>query len=233
MNREQTRRGERRRNDGRTQAGPTLTEEEVQKILRGDPVTIDEVAEQFAQSLRDLNRSQMRNFYNPFTRIRAMRSQEERKKALIRHRARIAYLVARQGEGSANRAKPIWDLFGDLIKKATDDSQIDALCDLAEALIAYHRRESSRSEEHTSELQSHSDLHSFPTRRSSDLGPFRRPHKKGHRRLPDRRSVRPGRSPDRLPPPRIQRQRHARQAARGGVRRWQRSSKLHGLRTKF
>src|SRR5882672_6375411 len=29
-----------------------------------------------------------------------------------------------------------------------------------------------RSEEHTSELQSHSDLHSFPTRRSSDLSPF-------------------------------------------------------------
>src|SRR5476649_1489944 len=27
-----------------------------------------------------------------------------------------------------------------------------------------------RSEEHTSELQSHRDLHSFPTRRSSDLG---------------------------------------------------------------
>src|SRR5476649_534952 len=28
-----------------------------------------------------------------------------------------------------------------------------------------------RSEEHTSELQSHRDLHSFPTRRSSDLWP--------------------------------------------------------------
>src|SRR6476646_10847432 len=28
-----------------------------------------------------------------------------------------------------------------------------------------------RSEEHTSELQSHRDLHSFPTRRSSDLDP--------------------------------------------------------------
>src|SRR5476649_999275 len=28
-----------------------------------------------------------------------------------------------------------------------------------------------RSEEHTSELQSHRDLHSFPTRRSSDLEP--------------------------------------------------------------
>src|SRR5262252_7718549 len=32
-----------------------------------------------------------------------------------------------------------------------------------------------RSEEHTSELQSHSDLHSFPTRRSSDLSPTSRP----------------------------------------------------------
>src|SRR5476649_88247 len=34
-------------------------------------------------------------------------------------------------------------------------------------------RDMVRSEEHTSELQSHSDLHSFPTRRSSDLAkPF-------------------------------------------------------------
>src|SRR5476649_687436 len=33
----------------------------------------------------------------------------------------------------------------------------------------------SRSEEHTSELQSHSDLHSFPTRRSSDLPQLHRP----------------------------------------------------------
>src|ERR671927_508184 len=34
--------------------------------------------------------------------------------------------------------------------------------------------DTSRSEEHTSELQSHRDLHSFPTRRSSDL-PWDRP----------------------------------------------------------
>src|SRR5579875_3875245 len=32
-----------------------------------------------------------------------------------------------------------------------------------------HDRHDPRSEEHTSELQSHRDLHSFPTRRSSDL----------------------------------------------------------------
>src|SRR5882672_8611212 len=35
--------------------------------------------------------------------------------------------------------------------------------------LAPHAPVSQRSEEHTSELQSHSDLHSFPTRRSSDL----------------------------------------------------------------
>src|SRR5476649_478858 len=34
---------------------------------------------------------------------------------------------------------------------------------------SYWRNRSERSEEHTSELQSHRDLHSFPTRRSSDL----------------------------------------------------------------
>src|SRR5262252_3760698 len=39
------------------------------------------------------------------------------------------------------------------------------------ALRAVHGRDPAlhRSEEHTSELQSHRDLHSFPTRRSSDL----------------------------------------------------------------
>src|SRR5882672_9540663 len=37
-----------------------------------------------------------------------------------------------------------------------------------------------RSEEHTSELQSHSDLHSFPTRRSSDLiGPGEKIEERG------------------------------------------------------
>src|SRR5476649_960134 len=35
----------------------------------------------------------------------------------------------------------------------------------------HRRRRLFRSEEHTSELQSHRDLHSFPTRRSSDLWP--------------------------------------------------------------
>src|SRR5476649_1171146 len=36
-------------------------------------------------------------------------------------------------------------------------------------VIGMPRQDGERSEEHTSELQSHRDLHSFPTRRSSDL----------------------------------------------------------------
>src|ERR1044072_2369566 len=43
---------------------------------------------------------------------------------------------------------------------------------------------SSRSEEHTSELQSHRDLHSFPTRRSSDLDDAQREGKRGHQDRP-------------------------------------------------
>src|SRR5476649_1994977 len=38
-----------------------------------------------------------------------------------------------------------------------------------------------RSEEHTSELQSHRDLHSFPTRRSSDLRSSRARRARGSR----------------------------------------------------
>src|SRR5476649_132801 len=42
------------------------------------------------------------------------------------------------------------------------------------------RRSAARSEEHTSELQSHRDLHSFPTRCSSDLGAILRQTLHGH-----------------------------------------------------
>src|SRR5579875_1656128 len=42
-------------------------------------------------------------------------------------------------------------------------------------ISAHADRRAARSEEHTSELQSHSDLHSFPTRRSSDLYRSRTP----------------------------------------------------------
>src|SRR5947207_970736 len=47
-------------------------------------------------------------------------------------------------------------------------------CHCLVSITAPLRENTSRSEEHTSELQSHSDLHSFPTRRSSDLVFFAR-----------------------------------------------------------
>src|SRR5215211_5601358 len=51
-----------------------------------------------------------------------------------------------------------------------DEKSCKALCPAAEAtLYAYRNPGEDRSEEHTSELQSHRDLHSFPTRRFSDL----------------------------------------------------------------
>ena len=138
--------GRDRQDRERQQHNPELSSDDKQKILAGDAATIDEVAERFAKGLKNLNRTQMRNFYTPFTRIRASRETAERKKAVIQHRARLAYLVAREP-----RAKPIWELFEGLLKSVGQEqsanqdkqsNQIDALCDLAEALIAYHYRES-------------------------------------------------------------------------------------------
>src|SRR5476649_2021748 len=47
--------------------------------------------------------------------------------------------------------------------------------------VAFDVRMLDRSEEHTSELQSHRDLHSFPTRRSSDLVDRRAPRRHSFR----------------------------------------------------
>src|SRR5262252_128593 len=63
------------------------------------------------------------------------------------------------------------------------------------------RAHGDRSEEHTSELQSHRDLHSFPTRRSSDLADYEGrgddavdvdPHEPGHLLVLRRTSRWPG-----------------------------------------
>src|SRR5476649_262803 len=70
---------------------------------------------------------------------------------------------------SLHDALPIWKLVGPVAEAEGDDGGEeeafigDGIEDDAEAAALV------RSEEHTSELQSHRDLHSFPTRRSSDL----------------------------------------------------------------
>src|SRR5262252_6894170 len=62
------------------------------------------------------------------------------------------------------RSKLDWVIVRHVI--LTDGPKTDAYRALVDPSVRI-----TRSEEHTSELQSHSDLHSFPTRRSSDLPP--------------------------------------------------------------
>src|SRR5476649_2212849 len=73
---------------------------------------------------------------------------------------------------SLHDALPIYGHFGEL-RHAGGGENRDLRSD-DRAAHQLHAREDSdeRSEEHTSELQSHRDLHSFPTRRSSDLWAF-------------------------------------------------------------
>src|SRR5476649_1555833 len=81
---------------------------------------------------------------------------------------------------SLHDALPI--LFGSHVRGGTNDGT--GVGEVAAAFYFLGQAEVGdvrfRSEEHTSELQSHSDLHSFPTRRSSDL--VREPCKRGYQR---------------------------------------------------
>jgi CRISPR type III-A-associated protein Csm2 len=111
-------------------------QQDIADVLSGDATKIDAIAERLAARIRGgINRTQIRNFYGPIAILRIKSDPEEQKRALRMHRSRLAYLVARAG-GSANE---LWDLFGDLLRTAEGRKQIDAVCDLAEAVVAYHR----------------------------------------------------------------------------------------------
>jgi CRISPR type III-A-associated protein Csm2 len=125
------------RPDSRGQPPPERSprQQDIAAVLSGDATKIDEIADRLASRLAGgINRTQIRNFYGPIAMLRTKSDPEERKRALRMHRSRLAYLVARAG-GSANE---LWDLFGDLLKTA-EGKQIEAVCDLAEAVVAYHR----------------------------------------------------------------------------------------------
>src|SRR5215204_5113317 len=76
---------------------------------------------------------------------------------------------------SLHDALPISDNTNDLPVAHTKLPQNASLALYGRTWTAGAHRYCRRSEEHTSELQSHSDLHSFPTRRSSDLRQYQRP----------------------------------------------------------
>src|SRR5476649_579023 len=70
---------------------------------------------------------------------------------------------------SLHDALPISHDIGYVRGLFADDDADGYVIDAVGTKVALPRGASDRSEEHTSELQSHRDLHSFPTRRSSDL----------------------------------------------------------------
>src|SRR5215204_6280296 len=70
---------------------------------------------------------------------------------------------------SLHDALPIWTHWLPCSVTARRSSNRSASVDGRAGMPTAARLQANRSEEHTSELQSHSDLHSFPTRRSSDL----------------------------------------------------------------
>src|SRR5579875_3624810 len=71
---------------------------------------------------------------------------------------------------SLHDALPIWETFNYLLSQGADPKINKQEPFIHACLLNAYSPIHCRSEEHTSELQSHSDLHSFPTRRSSDLG---------------------------------------------------------------
>src|SRR5476649_2035672 len=70
---------------------------------------------------------------------------------------------------SLHDALPICSLLLQRSPEVSYPPKIEALSGAVKLNHAGRWKTSFRSEEHTSELQSHRDLHSFPTRRSSDL----------------------------------------------------------------
>src|SRR5476649_336044 len=93
---------------------------------------------------------------------------------------RIALQRQRGGSFDFWRSASVLDRFNERAMALIEDVGLTSFADWAAVELPYGRKRAleiattialdpERSEEHTSELQSHSDLHSFPTRRSSDL----------------------------------------------------------------
>ena len=117
-----------------------MSEEErkdLEAILTGDYDRIDARAEKLAAEIRSLNRTQLRNFYGPLVKVRVELDAERQRNALRMLRPRLAYMVARD-----RNAEGLWKWFAELLKRASRPNQIGSVCDFAEAVIAYHRRES-------------------------------------------------------------------------------------------
>lgn len=115
----------------------------LEKILQNSAQDIDESARKIAEECRELPRSQMRNFFGPIVRLRSDLAKPSPDRAryardLFMHSARVVYMAARDG-----KARPLENCFTPLVRAAVrnntvQDDALRAICDFAEALVAYH-----------------------------------------------------------------------------------------------
>jgi CRISPR type III-A-associated protein Csm2 len=124
---------------------PSISPEEIQKILEHHPEDLDKSARNIAQQCQGLERTQIRNFYGPVVRLRSDLAgvaseplQLRHARDLFMHSARLAYMAARNG-----KAKPLENCFTQLVRAAVknnriEDAKLRAICDFAEAVVAYH-----------------------------------------------------------------------------------------------
>lgn len=106
-------------------------------VIGGDPSKIDTGAEQVAQAIvqKDLKTNQIRNFYGSIAKLQSDGDFAKQRRQLALLRARLAYLTAR-AKGAAN---DLWAVFDPLLKEAKSPEHVAAVCDFAEAIVAYHK----------------------------------------------------------------------------------------------
>jgi len=134
-------------------APPPISADEIQKILQRGAEEIDRNARDVAQRCADLSPTQIRNFYGPIVRLRSdvariqtPQVRAEHARALYMHSARLAYMAARD-----SRATSLHKCFEQMVRAAVKNNQADngvvaAICDFAEALVAYHTQSSKNKE---------------------------------------------------------------------------------------
>jgi CRISPR type III-A-associated protein Csm2 len=154
------RRGAQGRDQASHERASPIDPARIARILARDAVEIDRAGQDIARRCADLPPTQIRNFYGPFVELRAELKTPQASQqggdqqpappgyanALLMHRARIHYMAARD---SHHHADLIRDWFSALIDAATKAGgaltvkSVEAICDLAEAVVAYHYAERS------------------------------------------------------------------------------------------
>jgi CRISPR type III-A-associated protein Csm2 len=145
--RNQPRPDQARRSPDDRKVPPPIPRERVEAILNHSAEDIDSTGQQIARECRGLPRTQMRNFYGPIVRLRSdlasnpsREPRPEYANALMMHRARLVYMAARP-DGRHAEALARW--FAELVITAVRNNRVEAgkveaICDLAEAIVAYH-----------------------------------------------------------------------------------------------